>query len=97
MRLSDLKKAIYFLTLTLALFGCKVTMQEANKEFGLHHYAVSGDMYKQVLKNSDVTKEDKQLACFNAGESYRLVHNSKEALKYYARAERYGMKVRSVK
>ncbi len=88
------RNTFLLLVLSVFLFGCKVTMEEANKNFDLHQYAVASDMYKQVLRNgkTEITKEDKQTASFRAAEGYRFVHNSKEALKYYARAIRYGMK-----
>ncbi|MCB9245321.1 MAG: OmpA family protein [Flavobacteriales bacterium] len=91
MHLTVKKTGYLAVVLSLVLFGCKVKMEEANKNFDLHQYAVASDMYKQVLKG-DISKEDKQLACFRAAEGYRYTHDSKNALKYYARAIRYGMK-----
>lgn len=87
-------KAIYSLLILVALtaYGCKVTMQQANEEFKKHNYAVAADKYKSAMKGKDVTKKDKIEGSFKAAESYRFNHNSKDALKYYARAERYGMK-----
>ena len=78
--------------LSFAMFGCKVTMQQANENFDLHQYAVASDMYKQVMRKGELAKEDKQFAAYRAGEGYRYIHDSKEALKYYSRAIRYGMK-----
>jgi peptidoglycan-associated lipoprotein len=92
MRLKDRKIIILAIIFASAFSGCKVTMEDANKSFELHEYAVASDKYKQAIKGKDITKEDQQLACFRAAEGYRFTHNSKDALKYYARAIRYGMK-----
>lgn len=90
-----LKNKVIYSLLTLLIFsfaGCKVTMEQARKEFRDHNYAVAADKFKRAISGKDVTKKDKIEACFKMGESFRYTHDSKNALKYYARAERYGMK-----
>lgn len=78
---------------TFLLVGCKASLQEANKNYGLHQYAVAADMYEQVLKqDKELTKEQKQDIAFKAAEAYRHNHNSKRALKMYSKAVHYGLK-----
>ena len=86
-------KVIYSILALLAItfYGCKVTMEQARDEFDKHNYAVAADKFKKAM-SGDVTKKDKIEASFKAGEAYRFNHNSKNALKWYAKAERYGMK-----
>lgn len=72
--------------------GCKFSKEEADKRYELREYAVAADMYNKVMRSPDASREDKQDAAFKAGESYRYNHDSKNALKMYAKAIRYGMK-----
>ncbi|MFT5513287.1 MAG: peptidoglycan-associated lipoprotein [Bacteroidia bacterium] len=85
--------ALSTLIIIALLTGCKASLTEANKNYDLHQYAVSADMYEQVLsQNDDLTKEQKQEIAFKAGEAYRHNHNSKRALKMYSKAIKYGRK-----
>ena len=68
------------------------TMKKATEAFEKKQYAVAADMYRQIAGQSSETKENRQIAAFNAGEGYRLNHDSKNALKMYEKAERYGVK-----
>lgn len=86
------KIALWSLAIVLLLGGCKASLQEANKNYDLHQYAVAADMYEQVLSDPDLTKEQKQEIAFKAGEAYRHNHNSKRALKMYSKAIKYGRK-----
>lgn len=90
----NFRKSHLVLTLLscVIFFGCKVSLQEANKQYTLHQYAVAADMYDQLLKGSELTKLEKQDIAFRAGEAYRLNHDSKNALKMYAKAISYGRK-----
>lgn len=75
------------------LWGCGASLQEANKNYKLHQYAVAANMYEEVLKrDKDLAKLDKQDIAFLAGEAHRLNHDSKNALKMYAKAISYGKK-----
>lgn len=84
--------AFAVLLLMLSFVGCKVSMEEANGNYDLHEYAVAADKYKQVLRDKELSREDKQLAAFRAGDAYRYNHDSRNALKMYSKAIRYGMK-----
>lgn len=87
------KIALWSLGLMIALVGCKASLQEANKNYELHQYAVAADMYERVLKeNKELTKIQKQEIAFKAGEAYRHNHNSKKALKMYSKSIKYGRK-----
>ncbi len=84
---------LFTLAIIAVLTGCKVSLQEADKNYKLHQYAISADMYEQVLKtNDELTKVQKQDIAFRAGESYRHNHDSKRALKMYSKAIKYGRK-----
>jgi peptidoglycan-associated lipoprotein len=81
----------------LLLQGCKSSIETADKNlYELHQYAVAADMYKKVYKEKKTTKEDKIKCAYNIGESYRLNHDSREALKWYSNAIRAGMKTPEV-
>jgi len=84
--------ALWAFAISLILTGCKASLSEANKNYDLHQYAVAADMYEQVIKDPELTKEQKQDIAFKAGEAYRHNHNSKRALKMYAKAIKYGRK-----
>ncbi|MBI1307818.1 MAG: OmpA family protein [Bacteroidetes bacterium] len=93
------KTALLVLTLLSIVFvlgeGCKVSLQEANKNYGLHQYGLAADMYDQILSSKEGKELDKiqrQEIAFKAGESYRLNHDSKKALKMYSKAITYGRK-----
>lgn len=87
------KVALWAFAISVLLTGCKASLTEANKNYDLHQYAVAADMYEQVLKgNDELTKEQKQDIAFRAAEAYRHNHNSKRALKMYAKAIKYGRK-----
>jgi peptidoglycan-associated lipoprotein len=92
MNLRNTNLALWATIISLVLVGCKASLQEANKNYDLHQYAVAADMYEQVLSQGDLTKEQKQEVAFKAAEAYRHNHNSKKALKMYAKAIKYGMK-----
>jgi peptidoglycan-associated lipoprotein len=83
---------ILLIFLSFTYYGCKVSMEQAREEFDKHNYAVAADKFKTAMKGKDATKRDKIEGSFKAAESFRFNHDSKNALKYYARAERYGMK-----
>jgi peptidoglycan-associated lipoprotein len=76
----------------LNFMGCKVSEKEANSNYQDHSYLVAADMYKKLSKEPEATKEQKQEWNYRIGEAYRFNHDSKNALKYYAKAIRYGMK-----
>jgi hypothetical protein len=76
----------------VVLHGCKASMKRADENMNLHQYAVAGDMYGKVYKDKKTEKADQIKAAYNAAECYRLNHNSRDALKWYATAERKGMK-----
>ncbi|MBO6515372.1 MAG: PD40 domain-containing protein [Bacteroidia bacterium] len=86
------KLAFWALAVSVVFVSCKASLSEANKNYDLHQYAVAADMYEQVLKDGELTKEQKQEIAFKAGEAYRHNHNSKRALKMYAKAIKYGRK-----
>ncbi len=86
-------KPVYLTILfSFLLLGCGVSLQEANKNYQLHQYAIAADMYEVLSKDKDLAKIDKQEIAFKAGEAYRLNHDSKSALKMYAKAINYGKK-----
>jgi peptidoglycan-associated lipoprotein len=92
MNFSHMKPAYLTILCCFLLLGCGVSLQEANKNYQLHQYAVAADMYEVLAKDKDLAKIDKQDIAFKAGESYRLTHDSKSALKMYAKAINYGKK-----
>ncbi|MCB9262311.1 MAG: OmpA family protein [Flavobacteriales bacterium] len=88
-------KYLIWLGLLAFVSGCGARLEEANKQYNLHQYAIAADMYEQVLKGKtggELTKDQKQEIAYRAAESYRFNHNSKRALKMYDKAIDYGMK-----
>ena len=49
--MNRMNKNLALLTLIAValLTGCKASLTEANKNYGLHQYAVAADMYEQAL------------------------------------------------
>ena len=93
MKFITVSKFLLIVLSGIFLYGCKATMEDANKSYDLHEYAVAADKYNKVIRSgAEITREDKQVAAFRAGEAYRYNHDSKNALKMYAKAIRYGMK-----
>lgn len=74
------------------LSGCKASIKKADENMDLHQYAVAADMYGKVYKDKKTEKADQIKAAFNAAECFRLNHDSRNALKWYATAERKGLK-----
>lgn len=84
--------SIYVLIIALAA-GCgKPPMEEANNLFKGKEYMAAAQKYDEVIRSKDVTKKQKQQAAFQMGEAFRLNHDNKTALRYYERAQRYGVK-----
>jgi peptidoglycan-associated lipoprotein len=81
-----------FLTAILLSSCGGATMKKATEAYSKKQYAVAADMFREIAGKSSETKENRQIAAFNAGEGYRLNHDSKNALKMYEKAERYGVK-----
>jgi len=92
MNFSQIKSVYLTILFSFLLLGCGVSLQEANKNYQLHQYAIAADMYEVLAKDKDLAKIDKQEIAFKAGEAYRLNHDSKNALKMYAKAINYGKK-----
>ncbi|MGB1038607.1 MAG: OmpA family protein, partial [Bacteroidia bacterium] len=63
---------------------------KANEAMLKKQYAVSADMYDELSSDSELPKEDRQLAAFRGAESYRFNHKPKNAIKLYVKAEKYG-------
>ena len=86
-------KLIASLLFVSILYSCGgPTMKKADDAMKKKEYAVAADIYDQIASSSSATKEDKQTAAFRGAESYRLIHESKSALKLYNKAIKYGAK-----
>lgn len=90
---SIIHSSFYLFALFLVLNGCKsVSIQKANEHFKNKEYAVAGDMYTKVYKNSKTTKKDKLTASIKAAEAFYYTHDYKNALKWYSTAIMKGAK-----
>jgi len=69
----------------------KASAVKAGKHLSMHHYAIAADMYETLCKKKDFSRLEKQAFAFASGEAYRLNHDTKNALKMYSYAIRYGM------
>jgi peptidoglycan-associated lipoprotein len=67
-------------------------LQRGDQLFKDKEYRAAAELYDEVMRDRESTKEDKQTAAFRAGEAYRMNHNNKMALKYYKKAQKYGAK-----
>lgn len=92
MRIGRLLLISLMASAVVVLHGCKASMKRADENMNLHQYAVAADMYSKVYKDKKTEKADQIKAAYNAAECFRLNHNSRDALKWYATAERKGMK-----
>lgn len=80
------------LIISSLVIGCKSGLEVANEQFNLHEYAVAALRYEKLLKDPKLSKLQKQTIAFQAGEAYRLNHDTKNALKMYAKSMVYGRK-----
>ncbi len=92
MRIGRLLLITMMTTTIVVVSSCKSSMKKADENLNLHQYAVAADMYGKVYKDKKTEKIDQIKAAYNAAECYRLNHDSRNALKWYATAERKGMK-----
>ena len=82
-----------FLFLVGILSSCGgPTMKKANEAMEKKEFAKAAEMYDVIASSSSESKEVRQTAAFRGAESYRLIHESKSALKLYSKAIKYGAK-----
>ncbi len=86
-------KALACLSIVFFLASCGgPTMKKAEEAMSNKRYAESADMYEQLASKTELSKADRQTAAFRGAQSYQYNHQPKQALKMYAKAQKYGAK-----
>ena len=70
----------------------KALFEKANKKYNSKEYAIAASLYTKLIKDPNLSKQDKLTAYINGAACYYYNHDYKNALKWYALAIQHGAK-----